>query len=142
MQLPLQINHAQDQRIVILTTRAINTLSAHTTKWSNTIKQFVAKSRRIAWVCLTILWGWPLKSSMDWFLYDNGLRHERVNGFDCTSACVLLSIIIQIVLVPALLYANCFRCKIIASLQPRWLNHRNTRTYSGIRFLSNLCFLN
>ena len=38
-----------------------NTVSTNTTKWSNTLKQFVGKSRRIVWVCLTILWGWYLK---------------------------------------------------------------------------------
>ena len=39
----------------------INTLSANPTKWSSRLKQFVGKSRRIVWVCLTILWGWRLK---------------------------------------------------------------------------------
>ena len=39
-------------------------------------------------VSLTLSWRWPLsyrnqstdllRKSMDWFLYDNGLRHERV----------------------------------------------------------------
>ena len=38
-----------------------NTLSANPTTWSNKPKQFVANSRRIALVCLTILWGWRLK---------------------------------------------------------------------------------
>ena len=37
-------------------------LIANPTKWSNTIKQFVCNSRRIFWVCLTISWGWHLKS--------------------------------------------------------------------------------
>ena len=32
------------------------TLSASPTKWSNTFKQFVGNSWRIAWNCLTILW--------------------------------------------------------------------------------------
>ena len=36
-------------------------LSANPTKWSNKFKQLVANSRQIAWVCLTILWGWRLK---------------------------------------------------------------------------------
>ena len=39
----------------------INSLSVNLTKWSNTLKDFVGKSRRIAWVCLTIVWGWRLK---------------------------------------------------------------------------------
>ena len=38
-----------------------NPLSANPTKWSNTIKQFVSNSRRIVWVCLTILCGCCLK---------------------------------------------------------------------------------
>ena len=38
-----------------------NPLSASPTKWSNTLKQFAGKSRRIVWVCLTILLGWHLK---------------------------------------------------------------------------------
>ena len=38
-----------------------NSLSVNPTKWSITLKQFVAKSRRIVWVCLTILCGWRLK---------------------------------------------------------------------------------
>ena len=36
----------------------LNPLSASPTKWSNTLKQFVAICRRIVWVCLTILWNW------------------------------------------------------------------------------------
>ena len=32
----------------------VNLLSANTTKWSNTLKQFVGDSRGIVWVCLTI----------------------------------------------------------------------------------------
>ena len=39
----------------------LNPLSANPTKWSVTLKQFVGNSRQIAWVCLTILWGWRLK---------------------------------------------------------------------------------
>ena len=39
----------------------LNPLSADPTKWSNTLKQFVDKSRLIVWVCLTILWGWRLR---------------------------------------------------------------------------------
>ena len=38
----------------------LNLLSANPAKWSNTLKQFVGKSRQIVWVCLTILWGWQL----------------------------------------------------------------------------------
>ena len=40
-----------------------------------------------SWLFLFIFYyltlSWPRRSkSMDWFLYDNGLRHERVNYFD------------------------------------------------------------
>ena len=42
-----------------------NLLSANPTKWSNILKQFVGKRRRIFWVCLTILWGWRLKGLKD-----------------------------------------------------------------------------
>ena len=38
-----------------------NLLSANSTKWSNTLKQFADNDRRIGWVCLTILLGWYLK---------------------------------------------------------------------------------
>ena len=34
---------------------SINPLSATPTKWSNTLKKFVGKSRQIVGVCLTIL---------------------------------------------------------------------------------------
>ena len=34
---------------------------ANPTNWSNTLKQFVGKSGRIVWVCLTFLWGLRLK---------------------------------------------------------------------------------
>ena len=40
---------------------SLKPLSANHTKWSNTHKQFVGNSRRIVWVCLTILWRWCLK---------------------------------------------------------------------------------
>ena len=39
----------------------VNALSANPTKWWNTVKQIVGNSRRIVWVCLTILWGLALK---------------------------------------------------------------------------------
>ena len=35
----------------------INTLSANSTKWSNTLKEFAGNSQRIVWVGSTILWG-------------------------------------------------------------------------------------
>ena len=38
-----------------------NPVSANSTKWPNTIKQFVSNSRQIVWVCLTILWGCRLQ---------------------------------------------------------------------------------
>ena len=37
-----------------------NHLTANSTKWSNTLRQFVGCCRWIVWVCLTILWGWRL----------------------------------------------------------------------------------
>ena len=37
-------------------------LSANPTKWSVTLKQFVDCCRRMVWVCLTILWGWRIKT--------------------------------------------------------------------------------
>ena len=39
----------------------VNSLSANLTKWSSTFKKCVSCCQRIAWVCLTILWGWCLK---------------------------------------------------------------------------------
>ena len=41
--------------------KSLDPLSASPIKWSNILKQFVGNSRRIVWVCLTILWGWRLK---------------------------------------------------------------------------------
>ena len=38
-----------------------NPVSATLTKWSNTLKQFVGTNQQIAWVFLTILWGWHSK---------------------------------------------------------------------------------
>ena len=42
-------------------TNSFNPLNVNPTKWSSTLKQFLGKSRRIVWVCLTILWDWRLK---------------------------------------------------------------------------------
>ena len=42
-------------------TQCLDPLSANPTKWSNRHRQFVGKSKRIVWVCLTILWVWRLK---------------------------------------------------------------------------------
>ena len=42
-----------------------NPLSANSTEWSNTLKQFVGYSRRIAWMCLAIFVGlaaWRVKA--------------------------------------------------------------------------------
>ena len=39
----------------------IISLSANLIKLLNTLKQFIGNSRRIFWVCLTILWDWRLK---------------------------------------------------------------------------------
>ena len=48
--------------------------------------------RNFLWLYLTLSWRRPLSyrnqstdlysKSMDWFLYDNGLRHERVNNLE------------------------------------------------------------
>ena len=42
--------------------KILNPYSANSTKWSNTLKQFVGFCQRIVWMCLAILWGWCLKS--------------------------------------------------------------------------------
>ena len=42
-------------------TQCLDPLSANPAKWSNRHRQFVGKSKRIVWVCLTILWVWRLK---------------------------------------------------------------------------------
>ena len=72
-----------------------NPLNANPTKWSNALKQFVCQHVKVS---LTILWGWCLTlsrrrpisyrnqsidllcKSVDWFLYNIGLRRERVKG--------------------------------------------------------------
>ena len=38
----------------------VEPLSGSPPKWSNTLKQLVGCCRKLAWVCLTILWGWRL----------------------------------------------------------------------------------
>ena len=48
-------------KIKVYSLITLNLLSANSTKWSNTLKQFVAHSQRIVWACLTILWSWRLK---------------------------------------------------------------------------------
>ena len=45
-----------------LVSSSFDPLSANPTTWSNTLKLFVGKSRRIVRVCLTILLDWRLKS--------------------------------------------------------------------------------
>ena len=57
-------------------------------------------------VCLTLSWQRPLSyrnqfidllcKSMDWFLYDNGLRHERVKCRPCCLRCLLLMFLLSI----------------------------------------------
>ena len=42
-------------------------LSTNPTKWFYTLKQFVGNSRRIVWMCLTILWGWRLEGWLNAF---------------------------------------------------------------------------
>ena len=51
---------------------AFNPLSTNLTKWSNILKKFVGNSLRLVWVCLTILWGWPLKGYKEGIL---GVSH-------------------------------------------------------------------
>ena len=46
--------------VIAFISKYLNPLNANPTKWSNTVKQFVGKCRRIVSVCLTILWGWCL----------------------------------------------------------------------------------
>ena len=47
----------------------LNPLSHKPIEWSNTLKQFVGNSRRIVWVCLTILCGWRLKGYLDFITF-------------------------------------------------------------------------
>ena len=56
-------------------------------KMKFSIKDFFSKCDKQIWShllkSLTLSWRRPLSyrnQSMDWFLYDKGLRHERVNG--------------------------------------------------------------
>ena len=51
------------EHIHFLQMQILKALSANSTKWSNTLKQFVCICRRIVWVCLIILWGWLLTLS-------------------------------------------------------------------------------
>ena len=70
-----------------------NSLSANPTNWSNTLKTI----RRLMY--LTLSWRRPLsyrnksiallRKSMDWFLYDNRLRHDRVKGLKSLSLSFL-----------------------------------------------------
>ena len=53
--------HALSNNNRMLFRLEINSLSDNPTKWLNVLKQFVGKSWRIVWVCLTILWGCRLK---------------------------------------------------------------------------------
>ena len=59
----------------IETVSLINPLSANLTKWPNTLKQFVGKSRRIVLVCLAIFVGLALQSTF--FSCDIGLEKCR-----------------------------------------------------------------
>ena len=67
-------------------------LSAKPTKWSNTLKQFVGKSRRTVWVCLNILWDWRLKGyfqSSHWqksSLSPNTTIYNKESIPECTCA--------------------------------------------------------
>ena len=59
----------------------LNTLSVNSKKRSNTLKQFVGTSRRIAWVCLAILWALRLKG----YVYKSSQGYLKYNDFDITS---------------------------------------------------------
>ena len=48
-------------------TKNVNPWSTNPTKWSNTLRQFVGNSRQNVWMCLTILWGWRLKTFKPYF---------------------------------------------------------------------------
>ena len=80
---------------------AINTLTPNPTKWSNTFKQFAGKSRRIDWVCLTILWGCGLKVVSATFLLvcfaflKESTCETRKNVFYFTSKALLVLEIIK-----------------------------------------------
>ena len=50
----IALKNDTDQLTISLSARV--TLSANPIKWSNILKQFVGKSVRIVWVCLTFLW--------------------------------------------------------------------------------------
>ena len=59
-------------------------LSANPTKWSNTQTirwQEPANCQRIVWICLTILWGWCLKSYVVMFFQplDNGMKNNETS---------------------------------------------------------------
>ena len=85
------LNKLRPDDLLLINWLPINPLSANPTKWSNTLKQFVGN---FPTNCLTISWNWRLtlslrrplsyrnlsSKSMDWVLYDNGLRHERIKG--------------------------------------------------------------
>ena len=67
--------------------RKINPLSANPAQCSNTLKQFVSKSRCIVWVYLTLLWGWRLKGSKNipwkiflYFFQKNFFIYFRMNA--------------------------------------------------------------
>ena len=59
---------------------------------------WLLSNKLLIWILLTLSWRRPLSyrnqsvdllpKSMDWFLYGNGLRHERVNGFIITSRVI------------------------------------------------------
>ena len=63
----------------------LNPLSANTTKWSNTFKQFVGCCR-IVWVCLTILWGWHIEKK---FFFSSEIL---VNIYCLQLCCVIINL--------------------------------------------------
>ena len=70
----LQMHFSKGRTIFVVfigITLNLNPLRANLTKWSNTLKQFVGKSRRIVWVCLTILWRWQAIKGLTSYLRDH-----------------------------------------------------------------------
>ena len=70
----------------------LNPLSAKPTKWSNTLKQFVGNLPTNFLSVLDHFVKFALCKSLDWFLYDNGPRHERVKWLRPTFKIVILSL--------------------------------------------------
>ena len=59
----------------------VNPLTTDLTKCSNTFKPFVGNSRQISWVCLTIFWGWRLKSESCSVSYSEPCKISKMKLF-------------------------------------------------------------